>query len=138
MAEVIGAASGITTFVALALQSSLVLYQTVRGLQTRDKWVRDLRTELHDLLEVLETLKESIGNLGVDLAALQQPLTRCSNACGEFDVLIKECTHNSTEERTSRRDWLKLKYMGQDISGFKDMLAGYKSTIIIALAYANL
>ncbi|KAF9883068.1 hypothetical protein FE257_004125 [Aspergillus nanangensis] len=138
MAEVIGAASGITTFVTVAIQSSFVLYQTVRSLQSRDRMVRDLRAELQDLLEVLETLKESIGNLGVDLTALQQPLTRCSNACGEFDVLIRECIQHSTEERTSRRDWLKLKYMGQDISGFKNMLAGYKSTIIIALAYANL
>lgn len=28
--------------------------------------------------------------------------------------------------------------MGEDIAGFKDMLASYKSTISIALAYANL
>ncbi|GAB1210734.1 hypothetical protein APSETT445_009531 [Aspergillus pseudonomiae] len=90
MAEAIGAASGIATFVALALQSSLILYQTVRGLQSRDRMVRELRTELQDLLQVLETLKESIGNLDMDLTALQQPLTRCSNACGEFDMLIKE------------------------------------------------
>ncbi|KNG88886.1 hypothetical protein ANOM_003678 [Aspergillus nomiae NRRL 13137] len=138
MAEAIGAASGITTFVGLALQSSFILYQTVRGLHSRDRMIRELRTELQDLLEVLETLKESIGNLDVDLTALQEPLTRCSNACGEFDMLIKECIQHSTEGRASRRDWLRLKYMGQDISGFKDMLAGYKSTIIIALAHANL
>lgn len=138
MAEVIGVASAITTFVTLALESSRALYQTVRSLQSRDKIIRELRSEIQDLLGVLQTLEESIGNLNVDLAALEQPLGRCSNACAEFNTLIKGCTQNSTEERGSKRDWLKLRYMGEDISGFKNMLAGYKSTITIALAYANL
>lgn len=138
MAEAIGTASAITTFVTLAFQSSVSLYQTVRSLQSRDKVVRELRNELEDLLGVLQALKESVGNLDVDLAALEQPLTRCSNACREFNTLIMDCTQHSTEERGSKRDWLKIKYMGEDISGFKNMLAAYKSTITIALAYANL
>lgn len=138
MAEVVGVASAITTFVTLALESSITLYQTVRSLQSREKVVRELRNEIQDLLGVLQALQESIGNLDVDLTALERPLGRCSNSCAEFNALIKECTQHSTEERSSKRDWLKLRYMGEDISGFKNMLAGYKSTITIALAYANL
>ncbi|KAH8751160.1 hypothetical protein BGZ57DRAFT_775119, partial [Hyaloscypha finlandica] len=40
--------------------------------------------------------------------------------------------------RTSFRDWAKLRYMGDNIDGFRQLLAGYKSTIIIALTDANL
>lgn len=138
MAEVVGTASAITTFVTLALQSSIILYQTVQSLQSRDKVIRELRQELEALQGVLQALEESTGNLDVDLAALEQPLKRCNNACEEFNALIRRCTSHSTEERSSRRDWVKLRYMGEDISGFKNMLAGYKSTISIALAYANL
>lgn len=32
--------------------------------------------------------------------------------------------------RTSFRDWAKLRYMGDDIDGFRRLLAGYKLTII--------
>ncbi|KAJ6005657.1 hypothetical protein N7451_003601 [Penicillium sp. IBT 35674x] len=138
MAEVVGTASAIATFVTLALQSSIVLYQTVQSLQSRDKVIRELRQELEALQGVLQALQESTGNLDVDLASLEQPLKRCNNACEDFNALIRRCTSHSTEERSSRRDWVKLRYMGEDISGFKNMLAGYKSTISIALAYANL
>ena len=138
MAEVVGTVSAITSLVTLALQSSITLYQTVQSLQSRDKVVRELRQELEALQGVLQTLNESICNFEVDLTTLEQPLTRCNNACAEFNALIKKCTSHSTEERSSKRDWLRLRYMGEDITGFKDMLASYKSTISIALAYANL
>lgn len=138
MAEVVGTVSAIASLVTLALQSSITLYQTVQSLQSRDKVIRELRQELEALQGVLQALDESICNFEVDLAALKQPLMRCHNACGEFNALIVKCTSHSTEERSSRRDWLRLRYMGGDITGFKDMLASYKSTISIALAYANL
>ncbi|CAI7671403.1 unnamed protein product [Penicillium pancosmium] len=138
MAEVIGTASAIATFVTLALETSINLYQTIQSLQSREKVIRELRQELEALQGVLRALEESISNLDVDLASLEQPLTRCKNACEDFNILILRCTSHSTQQRSSRRDWLKLRYMGDDISGFKNMLAGYKSTISIALAYANL
>lgn len=138
MAEVVGTVSAITSLVTLALQSSITLYQTLQSLQSRDKVIRELRQELEALQSVLQALDESICSFEVDLTALKQPLMRCNNACGEFNALIMKCTSHSTEERSSKRDWLKLRYMGEDITGFKDMLASYKSTISIALAYANL
>lgn len=80
---------------------------------------------------------ELIGSLDVDLTSLEQPLMRCKNVCGEFDALIKRYTPHSTDERLAEEissgggTWEKT-------TGFKNMLAGYKSTISIALAYANL
>ena len=138
MAEVIGIASAITGFVTLALQSSMVLYQTIQSLHSRDKMFYELRSELDSLQGVLIALEESIANITINLTSLQQPLIRCKNAYEEFNALIIRCTPYSTEERSSRRDWLKLRYMGEDISGFKNMLSRYKSTISIALTYANL
>ncbi|KAL4885941.1 hypothetical protein BJY04DRAFT_179572 [Aspergillus karnatakaensis] len=138
MAEAIGAASAITTFVVLALDATNRLYKTVKSLQSREKLIRELREELQDLSEVLRTLQVLTGDTDIDLTALERPLERCTGACTEFNALVIHCTKHSSAERYSKRDWLKIQYMGEDISGFKNMLGGYKSTITIALAYVNL
>jgi hypothetical protein len=137
MAE-IGTASALVSLVTAALQSSITLYRTIKSLQNRERLVRDLRNELQDLEYVLRTLEESITATAVDIKALERPLNRCSRACEEFNALIIECTRHSTNDRTSKRDWLKLQYLGDDIAGFRNMLAGYKSTVVIALAHANM
>lgn len=138
MAEVVGTLSAIIPLVTLAFQSSITLYQTVQSLQSRDKVIRELRQELEALQGVLRALGESIRDFEVDLTVLEQPLTRCNKACGEFNALIMKCTSHSTQEQNSKRDWIRLRYMGGDTTNFKDMLSSYKSTISIALAYANL
>jgi hypothetical protein len=74
----------------------------------------------------------------VDLKGLNLPLFRCGKACREFEAAITKCIAHSGGPRTSFRDWAKLKYMGDNVAAFKQMLAGYKSTISIALADANL
>ena len=38
----------------------------------------------------------------------------------------------------SFRDWAKFRYIGDDIVGFKNMLAGYKSTFTITLSDVNM
>lgn len=118
MAEVLGTASAVATFATLAFQSSVTFYQTIQSLQSRDKVIRELRQELESLQNVLKALSESMISLDADLAALEQPLTRCNHACGEFNLLIKRCTPRSSDEKTSRIDWLKIRYMGEDILGF--------------------
>ncbi|KAL3475089.1 hypothetical protein BJX99DRAFT_259702 [Aspergillus californicus] len=138
MAEALGATSAITTFVTLAFEATILLYQTVKSVRSREKSIRELREELQDLSEVLQTLQQLAGCTDINLTALKRPLERCAGACKDFNDLVKECTQHSSEEHYSKRDWLKIRYMGEDISGFKNMLAGYKSTITIALAYVNL
>ena len=91
------------------------------------------------MVSVLSSLTETVdANTEVDLSALNLPLLRCGNACKEFEQEIMKCSSRSGGNRTSFRDWAKLKYMGDDIDGFRQLLAGYKSTIIIALTDANL
>lgn len=134
----ISLSSGLLTLVVFAFQSSKVLYDIVDSFQSNKKTVRGLKEELEALNEALQSLQELLTRTDVDLSALKKPLLRCGKACKDFEAVILKCTANSKGDRTSFRDWARLQYMGSDIDGFRDMLAGYKSTIIIALGDANM
>ena len=139
MAEPIGMASGLLALATFAFQSSVKLYKTVDSFQIHPKRVRDLKDELEALSGVLSSLTETVSaTTDVDLTALDLPLLRCGNSCKEFEQEIMKCSSRSGGGRTSFRDWAKLRYMGDDIDGFRQLLAGYKSTINIALTDANL
>lgn len=139
MAEPISLASGLLALSAFAFQSSITLYTTIQSFRSHPIRVRDLEKELKALSGVLRSLTETVGaTTEVDLSALDLPLLRCGNACKEFEQEILKCSSRSTGGRTSFRDWAKLRYMGDDIDGFRQLLAGYKSTITIALTDANL
>ena len=139
MAETVGIAAGVLALATFAFQSSITLYDTVRSFQSHPKVVRDLVEELEALSGVLASLAETV-SITPDgaLAALDLPLRRCGNSCREFEEEIVKCSSRSNGARTSFRDWAKLRYMGEDIDGFRRLLAGYKLTINIALADANL
>lgn len=138
MADPLSAASAVITLVVVALQSSTLLYQAVSSFQSNNRAVRELKEELEALGIVLKSLQETLEKPDIDLNALEHPLRRCNKACHDFKVLIEKHTLRSDGNRSSFRDWAKLKYLGQDIAGFKNMLAGYKSTIAIALGDANM
>ncbi|KAJ5201233.1 hypothetical protein N7449_006036 [Penicillium cf. viridicatum] len=139
MAEPIGIASGVVALATFAFQSSTTLFNVVQSYQSHPKRVRDLTEELETLTGVLSALTETLNaNTDAKLASLEYPLLRCGNACGDFVEELKKCSTRSRAGKTSFRDWAKLTYMGEDIDGFRRMLAGYKSTIIIALTDANL
>jgi len=139
MAEPIGLASGLLTLATFAFQSSIALFKTVQSYQFHPKRVRDLSEEVDALSAVLGSLTETVSaTTDVDLSALHLPLLRCGNACKEFEQEIIKCSSRSGGSRTSFRDWAKLSYMGDNIDGFRQLLAGYKSTITIALTDANL
>ncbi|OQV10378.1 hypothetical protein CLAIMM_14390 [Cladophialophora immunda] len=138
MADPISLSSGLLALIVFALQSSRTLYQEIRGFQNQAKVVRELKEELEALDGVLQTLHDTINTDSIDLTMLELPLLQCGKACKEFQGLVAKLTRSSNEAKPSWRDWAKLKYMGDDITGFKDMLAGYKSTITIALGGANI
>jgi Fungal N-terminal domain of STAND proteins len=133
-------ASELHALATFAFQSSVTLHKTVRSIQNHPTRVRNLEEELDALSGVLKSLTETVNatTTGVDLSALKLPLQRCGNACKEFEDEINKYSSRSGGSRTSFRDWAKLRYMGDNIDGFKQLLAGYKSTIIIALTDASL
>jgi len=138
MADPVSAASGILTIVVFAFQSSKCLYEAVSSFQSNQRTIRDLKEELEALNEVLEFLRQTATDTDGDFTSLELPLRRCGRACEDFRKVIEKCTEHSGGSRTSFRDWAKLRYMGDDITGFKNVLASYKSTIIIALGDANM
>ena len=138
MAEAIGIASGLVALTIFAFRSSVSLHQAVASFEGHTKAVRELQEELEAYYEILQSLRNSVADDSAGLACLKLPLLRCGKACQEFEALILSCTTHSGGPKNSLRDWAKLKYMGNDISGFKDTLAGYKSTINVALGDANL
>jgi septal ring factor EnvC (AmiA/AmiB activator) len=138
MAEAIGVTSGLLTLVTFTLQSSKTLYQAIESFRSNDRIIRELKQELKTLNDVLKDLHDSVNNIEGGLEALRIPLKRCSQACNDFNTVIEKCTSHSSGSRTSFRDWARLRYMGEDITGFKNTIAGYKATIMIALADANM
>ncbi|KAH6661716.1 hypothetical protein B0J14DRAFT_526010, partial [Halenospora varia] len=138
MADPLSITSGILPLTVFAFQASRVLYQTVASLQNDQRSVRQFKEELKALGGTLETLQETVSNTNIDLSILRIPLLRCGKACEDFKTLIIEHTTHSDESKTSFCDWAKLKYLGNDIVGLKNILAGYKSTIMIALGDANM
>ena len=138
MADPISVTTAFLTLVGFALQSSTALYQTVRSFQTSRRSIRELKEELEALSGVLQSLHDVSETTDADFTSLKLPLLQCSKACTEFEVLIVKCTQHSGGSRSSFRDWAMLKYMGDDITAFKNTLSVYKSTIIIALGDSNL
>lgn len=139
MAEPIGLAAGLLALATFAFQSSITLYQTLQSFQSHPKRVRDLMEELEALSGVLGPLSETVSATNdVNLSILDRPLLRCGNACKEFEQELLKCSSRSDGNRTSFRDWAKLRYIGEDIDGFRRLLAGYKLTICIALTHVHL
>ena len=138
MAEPIGIASGLLALATFALQSSITLYGTIKSFKSHQQRVRDLMDEVGALGGVLTSLTETINaTSGVNFSTLNTPLLRCGNVCKDFEEEILGRISRSGD-RTSFRDWAKLRYMGEDIDGFRRLLAGYKLTICVALTDANL
>lgn len=127
----------ITTF---ALTATYKLVTTIRDYKGHDKKARALKNEVQDLVAVLQTLLNTIGDYpDVDFSSLSIPLEQCGKTCVEYQKLILRVTaHSSDSSKSSVRDWITTKYLGGDISNFKEMLAGYRSTINIALANINM
>jgi hypothetical protein len=138
MANPLSAASGVLQLTLFAFKSTTVLYQLVESFRSNQRTVRELKEELKALNDVLQSLQETSVSTEADLTALKLPLLRCGKACKDFEAVILRCTAHSNSPRTSFKDWAKLKYLGYDIAGSKNMLAGYKSTIAIALGDANM
>jgi len=139
MAEAIGLASGLLTLATFAFQSSVTLLQTVQSFQSHPKRVRDLVEELQALKDVLGPLAKRVKAANDEtLSALDLPLLRCGNSCKDFEREILKCSSRTGGDRSSFRDWARLRYMRDDIDGFRRLLAGYKQTINIALTDATL
>lgn len=139
MAEPIGLASGVLALATFAFQSTITLHSAVQSFRDHPKRVRDLVDELEALSGVLGPLTETIANTDdANLSALGRPLLRCGKACEDFRQELVKCSSQAGGSQRTFRGWAKLRYMGEDVDGFRRLLAGYKLTINVALTHANL
>ncbi|KAL6900065.1 hypothetical protein GGI43DRAFT_56176 [Trichoderma evansii] len=136
MAETI---SGVAELSATALQAGIGLYMAIKSVQSHQRSVIDLQGETGALINVLDSLNRTIASRkDLDLSALEFPLERCEKSCKEFTKEIEKFFSLSGGNRPRFRDWTRLGWMGEDIDGFRQLLAGYKSMISVTLADATL
>ncbi|KAJ4246050.1 hypothetical protein NW762_013795 [Fusarium torreyae] len=139
MSDPLSVASALIAIVTATLQSSKVLYETIRSFRNHRTAVSDLVRELKGLELVLGPLEEHVRADETAFLPLKFPLIQCREACVGFQELVERSSMRTRgEARTSIRDWARLTFMNGDIVSFKELVAGYKSTINIALADANL
>ena len=69
------------------------------------------------------------------LAFLEGPTDRYSQACCEFEQSIKVFSGKS---KMDFRDWAKIQFMRDNINEFIDIIAVYKSTILVCLDSINM
>ena len=138
MSDPISLSAGVVALVTFGVQASSSLLQLIKDFKRAPSTVRQLREELEALTTVLHTLNATVEDAESDFTPLETPLYQCSKACQDFEAILSHFAGRSKSAKTSFQDWAKLKYLGSDISGFKDMIAGYKSTISIALCNVNL
>lgn len=139
MGDPLSVASGVIAIVTATLQSSKLLYETIQNFRNHQNAVSDVIRELESLETVLQSLQDHVRTDDRAFLPLKFPLLQCRQACTDFQTLVEQNSRRSRDKaRTSFRDWAKLMYMNGDIVSFKELLAGYKATITIALADANL
>ncbi|EFR02325.1 hypothetical protein MGYG_05322 [Nannizzia gypsea CBS 118893] len=138
MSDLISLASGLLALSTFAFKASVTLFETVQSFKSHSSRVSELLEELEALSGVLGPLAERVETGDFGLSTLKLPLLRCGRSCEEFEQELIKCSQRAGGGRTSFRDWARLRYLGEDIDGFRRQLAGYKLTINIALTDASL
>ncbi|RYP42956.1 hypothetical protein DL768_010164 [Monosporascus sp. mg162] len=130
MADPLSVTASLIAVATAAIQSANALKETVKRYRERDKTLQRLQEYLEDLIRTLKALEDIPALETSMLSLLQGPVSRCAQICHEFESSMK-CFHS--ESKAGFRDWMKLEFMKGNINDFMDALAGYKSTIAIAL-----
>lgn len=139
MTESVNLASELLILTTFVFESSISLYEMIRSFQFHQQCVCNLVNELSALSAILNSLTEIIHAIfDIDFSALEVSLLRCNNACKDFKKKLLKCSSWSTDTHTSFQDWIKLRYMREDINDFKWFLIEYKLIISIALMNAHL
>ncbi|KAE8422383.1 hypothetical protein BDV36DRAFT_231608 [Aspergillus pseudocaelatus] len=130
MADPLSVTASAVGIITVAIQSARSLVETIKRFRDRDKTLRRLQDELKDLTNILDALAQVNKSETSMLSLLQDPVTRCSQVCCEFEASMKAF---GAKSKTGIRDWAKLEFMRGDINEFIDTIAGYKSTISVGL-----
>jgi hypothetical protein len=142
MAELVNAVSKYRSLVAFALTSTVSLDECLDGLQTMKGEIRDLKEEVKALRAALQFLHQrtlsdvdvsGLDMSGLDIPAIdftKLPLLQCGTTCIAFKTAIPGYS-------AALEDWAEFNGIRRDISGFKNMLGRYRSTIVITISYTT-
>jgi hypothetical protein len=137
MAEIIDDATGLFTIARFAQKSTLSLHKLLKSIQNAPLSIRNLEAELDAVSSILRSLLETISNDDNAFTTLKNPIFRCGQACSEFEALVNKIVADRSQV-SSFKPWTKLIYMGENITGFKDMIACYRAVFSIAIGDANM
>lgn len=135
MADPLSITAGIVGLISFALQSSLALCNVIDDLQTSKKEIRELKKEVEAFCLVLESVHQVAAEYQQELRVLELPLRQCGKACQELEKIVTKCVERSGATFGA---YVSLKFRGDSIAKFKDMLSGHKDAITIALSSATL
>ena len=138
MADPVSVISSVLAITTFGLEATSSLLKLIQEFRRAPSTVRQLKNELDALNSVLQSLSESVDETDPTFSALKLPLFHCAKACREFESILSRNAGNSDGGKAMFQEWAKLKFRGNDINGFKEEIAGYKSTISIALCSVNL
>lgn len=137
MAETPERVPQVARLAAFARSCSVALHHAISSHHSLQRRVRDLGDETNDLVQVLESL-EAAARVKPQLQnpSLETPLKHCARACQEFKQQIKRLSSTTGHPGQSSCNWSSLRYLGEDINGFREILSGYKMTMVVALTDA--
>lgn len=130
--------TGLLAIITAAATAANAVHNAVQGIRTHRRRIRQLQEGLVALQAVLQALRAYVEEGETTFESLKLPLVGCYDGCMQFSKLIESCNKHSDGSKNSIRDWVKAKYLEDDIIHLTDTLAAYKATISIALADATL
>jgi len=129
MADTLGVSASIIAEVTATIMSTKSLCTAVERYKKRNRTLSRLQAELGELIVVFDSLREAIDSNAAILELLVGLMNRCRRVCADFEKAMEKF---HAKPYVGLRDWVKMEFMKSDINDFIDILAGYKSTIMIA------
>jgi hypothetical protein len=116
--------------ITASIKSAKSLCATVSRYKDQDKTLERLEGELESLTSVLGSLEAAVGSDPSIWGLLRKPVDRCKQTCREFEDAMERFGRKS---KSGIKVWAKMEFMRDNIKGFVDTLATYKSTIMVGL-----
>jgi hypothetical protein len=135
MADPLSISVSALTVIAAAISSTTTVCDIVRRYKGRDQMLGRLLGGLEDLVNILQSLEQSVKTETPILKLLEGPVDRCAQLCREFGQTMEKFGGKS---KTGFRDWRKMEFMRGNINDFIDTVAEYKATISIGLGTITL
>lgn len=142
MAEAIGVVASVIAVVTLAYNSTKKLCEVIHDYKDASTSLNDIYAELDATQQILQSLENSLkstkdGTLSDPVTAclrnLKDPMQTCRKTLDKFAKNISDKTSNSSADRVSRRDKVRLLFEEKGIAAFKSRVVSHKLTITIAL-----